>query len=312
VLPGREGFVAACQEADVVINGVVGFAGLPVTLETLRLGRRLGLANKESLIAAGPVVQKVRSTPGAEIVPVDSEHCAVHQCLRANESFVGDRLSQVRRLVITASGGPFRGRPAGDLADVTVDDALAHPTWSMGPKVTIDSSTLMNKGLEVIEANELFGVGFDRIDVVVHPQSVVHSMVEYTDGATIAQMSLPDMRLCIAYALDFDDRHPHPYGAIDWTALDRLDFALPDRDAFPCLDLAYAAGRMGGTAPAALSAANEVAVESFLAGRIAWTDIARVVEAVLSIHNGDDDPDLDAVLEADAWARAAAGEHLIS
>lgn len=310
VVAGDEGFVMACEEADVVINGVVGFAGLPVTLETLRLGRRLGLANKESLIAAGPVVQKVRTTPGAEIVPVDSEHCALHQCLRANESFEGDRLSQVRRLIITASGGPFRGRSADELANVSVDDALAHPTWSMGPKITIDSSTLMNKGLEVIEANELFGVGFDRIDVVVHPQSVVHSMVEYTDGTTMAQLSMPDMRLCIAYALDFADRHRHPYGAIDWTSMERLDFAIPDRQTFPCLDLAYAAGRLGGTAPAALSAANEVAVEAFLKGQIAWTDIARVVEAVLSIHNGDDDPDLDSVLEADAWARAAANESL--
>ena len=195
---------------------------------------------------------------------------------------------------------------------MSIEDALAHPTWSMGPKITVDSSTLMNKGLEVIEANELFRVGFDRIDVVVHPQSIVHSMVEYTDGATMAQMSMPDMRLCIAYALDFDARHPHAYGAIDWTTLKRLDFATPDHRAFPCLDLAYAAGRLGGTAPAALSAANEVAVEAFLAGRIAWTDIARVVEVVLSIHNGDNEPDLDAVLDADAWARAAANEHLTS
>jgi 1-deoxy-D-xylulose-5-phosphate reductoisomerase len=310
VVPGTEGFLIACEDADVVINGVVGFAGLPVTHETFRLGRRLGLANKESLIAAGPVVQKVRSTPGAEIIPVDSEHCALHQCLRANESFDAGRLGQVRRLLVTASGGPFRGYSAAQLEDVSIDDALAHPTWSMGPKITVDSSTLMNKGLEVIEANELFGVGFDRIEVVVHPQSVVHSMVEYTDGATMAQLSMPDMRLCIAYALDFDDRHPHAYGAIDWTTLSRLDFAVPDRQAFPCLDLAYEAGRQSGTAPAALSAANEVAVEAFLAGRIAWTDIARVVEAVLSIHNGGDDPDLDAVLQADTWARAAATEQL--
>lgn len=311
VLAGDDGFVAACQDVDVVINGIVGFAGLSVTLETLRLGKRLGLANKESLIAAGPVVQKLRATPGAEIVPVDSEHCALHQCLRANESFTPGRLDQVRRLVITASGGPFRGRSVADLAAVTVDEALAHPTWSMGPKITVDSSTLMNKGLEVIEANELYGVGFDRIEVVVHPQSVVHSMVEYTDGATIAQLSMPDMRLCIAYALDYDDRHQNAYGAIDWTTLGQLDFAAPDRDAFPCLELAYAAGRQAGTAPAVLSAANEVAVDAFLEGQIAWVDIARVVEAVLSIHNGDDDPDLDAVLAADAWARVAAAEHLV-
>ncbi len=309
---GDDAFAAACHDADVVINGIVGFAGLTVTLETLRLGKRLGLANKESLIAAGPVVQKVRSTPGAEIVPVDSEHCALHQCLRANESFTGDRIDQVERLVITASGGPFRGRSAADLANVTVDEALAHPTWSMGPKITVDSSTLMNKGLEVIEANELYGVGFDRIDVVVHPQSVVHSMVEYRDGATIAQLSMPDMRLCIAYALDLDERHRNPYGAIDWSTLSELTFAPPDRQAFPCLDLAYAAGRIGGTAPAVLSAANEVAVEAFLEGQIAWVDIARVVEWVLSNHNGDDDPDFEAVLAADAWARVVAAEQFAS
>ena len=312
VVAGEDGFRHACADADVVINGIVGFAGLAVTLETLRLGKRLGLANKESLIAAGPVVEKVRATPGAEIVPVDSEHCALHMCLRSNESFEKDRLDQVQRLVVTASGGPFRGWSAEQLAQVTVDEALAHPTWSMGPKITVDSSTLMNKGLEVIEANELYGVGFDRIDVVVHPQSVVHSMVEYTDGATIAQLSMPDMRLCIAYALDYDNRHGHAYGAIDWTELSRLDFAAPDLQAFPCLDLAYAAGRIGGTAPAALSAANEVAVDAFLEGQIAWVDIARVVESVLSVHNGDDDPDLDAVLAADSWARTAAAEQLTS
>lgn len=307
---GADGLRHACADADVVINGVVGFAGLPVTLETLRLGKRLGLANKESLIAAGPVVQKVRSTPGAEIIPVDSEHCALHQCLRANESFNADRLDQVARLVVTASGGPFRGRSKADLQSVTVEDALAHPTWKMGPKITIDSSTLMNKGLEVIEANELFGVGFDRIDVVVHPQSVVHSMVEYTDGSTIAQLSMPDMRLCIAYALDYGDRHTTPYGGIDWATLSRLDFEPPDRQAFPCLDLAYEAGRRGGTAPAVLSAANEVAVEAFLAGQIGWFEIARAVERVLNKHNGDDDPDLDAIFAADSWARAHASEGL--
>ncbi|MCL4110566.1 UNVERIFIED_CONTAM: hypothetical protein GTU68_035540 [Idotea baltica] len=307
---GDDAFAAACHDADVVINGIVGFAGLTVTLETLRLGKRLGLANKESLIAAGPVVQKVRNTPGAEIVPVDSEHCALHQCLRANESFTNERLDQVKRLVVTASGGPFRGRTAADLASVTVDEALAHPTWSMGPKITVDSSTLMNKGLEVIEANELYGVGFDRIDVVVHPQSVIHSMVEYTDGATIAQLSMPDMRLCIAYALDYDKRHHNAYGAIDWTTLSELTFSPPDLQAFPCLGLAYDAGRVGGTAPAALSAANEIAVEAFLRGQIAWVDIARVVETVLSNHNGVRDPDLDEVLHADNHARVAAEELL--
>ncbi|MEM7095866.1 MAG: 1-deoxy-D-xylulose-5-phosphate reductoisomerase [Actinomycetota bacterium] len=310
VVAGDDGFRGACADADVVINGIVGFAGLTVTLETLRLGKRLGLANKESLIAAGPVVAKMRSVPGAEIIPVDSEHCALHQCLRSNESFASNRLDQVRRLIVIASGGPFRGYTRDQLESVTVDEALAHPTWAMGPKITVDSSTLMNKGLEVIEANELFGVGFDRIDVVVHPQSVVHSMVEFTDGATIAQLSLPDMRLCMAYALDYPDRHPVPYGGIDWTELSRLDFAAPDRELFPCLDLAYDAGRRGGTAPATLSGANEIAVEAFLAGRIRWVKIPRVVEAVLSDHHGDDDPDLDAVIAADADARRLASEYL--
>ena len=203
---------AVVESADVVINGVVGFAGLPVTIETLRAGKRLGLANKESLIAAGPVVQPLRSTPGAELVPVDSEHCAVHQCLRSGT----DR--EVARIVITASGGPFRGRSAEELAHVTVAEALTHPTWSMGPKITIDSSTLMNKGLEVIEAHELFGVDYDRIEVVVHPQSIVHSMAEFTDGSTIAQLSMPDMRLPIGYALGYPGRIGTPFGQIDWTS----------------------------------------------------------------------------------------------
>jgi len=263
--------------ADVVVNGVVGFAGLPVTLETLRQGKRLGLANKESLIAAGPVVQPLRSVPGAEIVPVDSEHCAVHQCLR---STVRPGV-EVSRIVLTASGGPFRGRTLSDLAEVTVQQALAHPTWSMGPKITIDSSTLMNKGLEVIEAHELFGVSYDQIEVVVHPQSVIHSMVEFTDGCTMAQLSMPDMRLPIGYALAFPNRIGTPFGRIDWSTLQHLDFSAPDISTFRCLTLAYQAGRTGGTAPAFLSAANEIAVEAFLAGSLKWPDIAAVVEASL-------------------------------
>ncbi len=263
--------------ADVVVNGVVGFAGLPVTLETLRQGKRLGLANKESLIAAGPVVQPLRSVPGAEIVPVDSEHCAVHQCLR---STIRPGV-EVSRIVLTASGGPFRGRTLSDLAEVTVEQALAHPTWSMGPKITIDSSTLMNKGLEVIEAHELFGVSYDQIEVVVHPQSVIHSMVEFTDGCTMAQLSMPDMRLPIGYALAHPNRIGTPFGRIDWSALQHLDFSAPDISTFRCLSLAYQAGRTGGTAPAFLSAANEIAVEAFLAGSLKWPDIAAVVEASL-------------------------------
>lgn len=318
LVSGPNAMAEAAMVGDTVINGVMGFAGLPVTLATLESGRRLGLANKESLIAAGPVVQVARQTPGAEIIPVDSEHCAVHMCLRSNESPLNanpsdplaDRLDQVLRLVITASGGPFRGRAAVDLAGVTVEDALNHPTWSMGPKITIDSSTLMNKGLEVIEANELFGVGYDRIDVVVHPQSVIHSMVEYTDGATVAQLSMPDMKLCIAYAVAYPNRHPVPFGRIDWSSLARLDFEPPDRNAFPCLDLAYAAGRAGETAPAALSAGNETAVEAFLAGTIPWIGIAEVNKAVLDAHDGAKADSLEAVLAADMKARQLAEAHV--
>ncbi len=294
-------------EADVTVNGVVGFAGLPVTMATLAAGRRLALANKESLIAAGPVVRQVRDTPGAELVPVDSEHCAVHQCLRAGE---GTR--RLARVVLTASGGPFRGRTLEDLASVTVQDALAHPTWSMGPKITVDSSTLMNKGLEVIEAHELFDVDYDDIEVVVHPQSIVHSMAEFTDGATIAQLSLPDMRLPIGYALAYPDRTSTPFGRMDWSSPTRLEFEPPDRATFACLDLAYEAGRAGGTAPAWLSAANEVAVDAFLEGRIGWTAIARVLVASLETWDGTPADSLDAVLDADARSRSAARELLDS
>jgi 1-deoxy-D-xylulose-5-phosphate reductoisomerase len=291
--------LAAHPDADVVLNAVVGFAGLPATLAALHAGRRLALANKESLIAAGPVVAKARAQGGGEIVPVDSEHSAIWQALRAG------RATEVRRILLTASGGPFRGRTLDELAAVTPADALAHPTWQMGPKITIDSSTLMNKGLEVIEAHELFGVDLDRVEVVVHPQSVVHGMVEFVDGATIAQLSMPDMRLPIGLALGAPDRLPEAFGAIDWTAVRALTFEPPDLLTFRCLALAYAAGRAGGTAPAALNAANEVAVAAFLDGRIGWPDIAAVVEEVLQAGTGDAD-EVDDVLDADRAARARA------
>jgi 1-deoxy-D-xylulose-5-phosphate reductoisomerase len=301
---GVEALAQLGEVADVCVNGVVGFAGLEVTLATLRAGRRLALANKESLIAGGPVVQAALREPGAgHIVPVDSEHCALHQCLQANASGQADR---VARLVLTASGGPFRGRTRTELADVTIDDALAHPTWSMGPKITVDSSTLMNKGLEVIEAHELFGLDYDRIDVVVHPQSIVHSMVELCDGATIAQLSQPDMRGPIGYALCWPDRLPTPFGKLDWLSATRLDFEPPDHEAFPCLGLAYEAGRAGELAPAVLNAANEVAVAAFLEGRIAWAAIPDVLKAVLDGHDGSVATGVDAVVAADQRARQAA------
>ena len=301
VMVGEEGMVAAAQGADVVLNAVVGFAGLPVTMAALQSGKRLALANKESLIAGAPVVQKARRTPGAEIIPVDSEHCAVHQCLAAVHAS-----TDVARLLLTASGGPFRGWTAEQLGAVTVADALAHPTWSMGPKITIDSSTLMNKGLEVIEAHELFGIGYDRIDIVVHPQSIVHSMVELRDGSTLAQLSNPDMRRPIGYALGWPDRMATPFGALDWSGTQTLTFEPPDRAVFGCIDLAYEAGRRGGSAPAWLSAANEVAVEAFLGNALPWAGIAEVVAETMEGWVDDQVDEVDAVLAADAAARARA------
>ena len=339
LLTGPNANAEAALAAETVINGIVGFDGLPVTLAALESGRRLALANKESLIAAGPLVQRVRSTPGAELLPVDSEHCAIHQCLRANSAKpqyssesdrinnseqskqVGaasqasqtsshDRQDQVSRIVLTASGGPFRGRTREDLADVTIEDALAHPTWSMGPKITVDSSTLMNKGLEVIEAHELFGLDYGRVEVVVHPQSIVHSMVEFIDGATVAQLSLPDMRLCIGYAISYPARLPQAFGRIDWQELQSLEFEMPDTEAFPCLGLAYEAGRRGETAPAVLNAANEVAVQAFLDSEISWLQISEVIEAALESHDGTPADSVEAVLEADRLARQNAAEHV--
>jgi len=295
-------FADLIEPADVVVNAVVGFAGLSVTVGTLRAGKRLALANKESLIAGGPVVQPLRATPGAELVPVDSEHCAVHQCLRS--SVFADR--EVSRIVLTASGGPFRGRTAAELADVGLEQALAHPTWKMGPKITIDSSTLMNKGLEVIEAHELFGTPYDHIEVVVHPQSVVHSMVEFTDGSTIAQLSMPDMRLPIGYALAYPARIGTPFGRIDWASLGRLDFEPPDPVTFRCLALAYEAGRVGSTAPAWLSAANEVAVDAFLNGRLRWHQIAEVNDAALQGFEPGPDDTVEHIIAADGAARRLA------
>jgi 1-deoxy-D-xylulose-5-phosphate reductoisomerase len=309
LLVGNDALPEIATAADVVVNGVVGFAGLSVTLAALQAGRRLALANKESLIAGGPVVQTARATPGAEIVPVDSEHCAIHQCLRA---ILGEKgmaalphppAMPLRRLVLTASGGPFRGRPKQSLAEVSVAEALAHPTWKMGPKITVDSSTLMNKGLEVIEAHELFGVDYDAVEVVVHPQSIVHSMIETTDGATLAQLSIPDMRLPIGYSLAYPDRLAVPFGAIDWAGIGPLEFEPPDRDAFPCLDQAYRAGRAGGAAPAVLNGANEVAVAAFLDGSIRWVDIPDILGGVLDEYPASIPGTVADVLDADRSGR---------
>jgi 1-deoxy-D-xylulose-5-phosphate reductoisomerase len=303
IVIGAEGLTQLASNADVVVNAVVGFAGLPVTLSALEAGTRLALANKESLIAAAPLVAKVRHTPGAAILPIDSEHCAIHQCLAgSNEEGHPD----VAFIHLTASGGPFRGRTSEQLSHVTKEDALQHPTWTMGPKITVDSSTLMNKGLEVLEASALFGIEAERVNVVVHPQSVVHSMVEYVDGAVLAQLSLPDMRLPIAYCLGSPVRFAHAWGRLDFSTNLTLEFEAPDREVFRALDLAYAAARAGGAAPAWLSAANEIAVEAFLNDQLAWVDIVPLVAAVMDQYVTDPLASLEDLFANDATARRLA------
>ncbi|HEY6796868.1 MAG TPA: 1-deoxy-D-xylulose-5-phosphate reductoisomerase [Kineosporiaceae bacterium] len=303
--PGAVERVAALG-ADVVLNGITGSIGLRPTLAALRAGSTLALANKESLIIGGPLVTRA-AAPG-QLVPVDSEHSALAQCLRSGRS------GEVGRLVLTASGGPFLGRTRDQLRDVTPEQALAHPTWAMGPVITTNSATLVNKGLEVIEAHLLFGVPLDRIGVMVHPQSVIHSWVEFTDGSSIAQASPPDMRLPISLALGWPDRVPGAAPALDLTRAARWDFFPLDDDAFPAVRLARVAGAAGGTCPAVYNAANEVCVEAFLAGRIAFLDIVDTVEKVLARHEptavAEADLDLDDVLAADAWARSAARDAL--
>ena len=304
VVVGSEGLEFLAKSADIVVNAIVGFAGLPVTLATLKAGGRLALANKESLVAAAPLVEAVRGVGGSEIVPIDSEHCAIHQCLAGASTEAGH--PDVRRLLLTASGGPFRGWSLDDVKRVTKKEALSHPTWSMGPKITIDSSTLMNKGLEVLEAAALFQLDVSRIDIVVHPQSIVHSMVEYVDGATLAQLSNPDMRLPIAYALGLPERLDHAWGRLRFDEAVTLEFEPPDREVFRLLDVAYEAGRRGGAAPAWLSAANEVAVDAFLNDTITWCDIATVVAKTMDHYADDELASVEALYENDATARHCA------
>jgi len=303
---GKEPLEKAATQSEVIVNAIVGFAGLPVTLSALHAGKRLALANKESLIAGGPIVRKVRESTNAEIIPVDSEHCALHQCLRGNADNLNEPSESVKKLLLTASGGPFREWTKDQLRKVTVEDSLNHPTWNMGPKITVDSSTLMNKGLEIIEAHELFGIEYEQIDVVVHPQSIVHSMVEFVDSSVIAQLSMPDMRLPISYALRYPERGQSPWGEIDWGTLNRLDFEKPNEDLFPCLGLAYEAGQMGETAPAWLNAANEIAVESFLRGSIDWIQISEIIQLTLNECDGNLAEVENDIYAADKKARAIA------
>ncbi|HEX3615651.1 MAG TPA: 1-deoxy-D-xylulose-5-phosphate reductoisomerase [Solirubrobacteraceae bacterium] len=304
VLSGPDGLVELVtgSDCDMVLNAIVGSAGLLATVATLGEGIDLALANKESLVVGGELVNQLAEATGAQILPVDSEHSALHQLI------AGERAGTVDRLLITASGGPFRGRTSAELADVTIEQALAHPTWSMGGKITIDSATLMNKGLEVIEAHHLFGTPYDQIDVVVHPQSIIHSLIQLCDGATLAHLGYPDMRVPIAYALHYPDRSEVPLPALDLPALGALTFEQPDLETFTCLRLARAAGIAGGTAPCTLNAANEVAVHAFLSGELAFLGIAAVIERTLeqlparAVHS------FDSLMDADLDARRVATE----
>jgi 1-deoxy-D-xylulose-5-phosphate reductoisomerase len=300
--PGRDGLVAVASHPDVdlVLCASSGTEGLEAVLAAIERGKTIALANKEVLVMAGRVVTEAARRHGAAIIPVDSEHNAIHQCLH------GRRPSELKRLILTASGGPFRGRSASELSRASADEALKHPTWRMGRKITIDSATLMNKGLEVIEAHWLFGVGADRIDVVIHPQSVVHSMVELVDGSVIAQMGVTDMRLPIQYAFSYPDRWDGSLPSLDFAKTWRLEFEVPDTEAFPCLRLAYRALEGEGGLPVVLNAANEVAVAAFLDNRIGFTSIAHVIERTMDAHRLTEVDTLAAVRSVDRWARECA------
>jgi 1-deoxy-D-xylulose-5-phosphate reductoisomerase len=301
---GQEGLVAvACLAGvDTVVSATVGAVGFLPTYKALAMGRRVCLANKETLVMAGELMTKAARDSGADLLPVDSEHNALHQCMR------GEHVREVKRLILTASGGPFRLTPIEQMRTATIEQALAHPTWQMGSKITIDSATLMNKGLEVIEAGWLFGFTADRISVAVHPQSIVHSMIEMIDGSIIAQLGVTDMRLMIQYALTYPDRLPTDLPALGLEKLARLEFFEPDFERFPCLRLAYDAMREGGTMPAALSAANEIAVAAFLDGRMKFMDIPRVIEGTMEAHDTQPCSSIESVLEADRWARSRAAQ----
>ena len=302
ILVGESGLieVATHPQADCVVSATVGAVGFVPTLKALQAGKRVALANKETLVMAGELMTDAARKSGAELLPVDSEHNALHQCLR------GEQRAEVRRIVLTASGGPFRTKNKTEMKDASVAEAMRHPTWNMGAKITIDSATLMNKGLEVIEAHWLFGFGPDEIDILVHPESVVHSMIETVDGSVIAQMGVTDMRHAIQYALTYPERHASELPPLDLAALSALHFEAPDLDRFPCISLAYRALREGGTLPAAMNAANEEAVRAFIEERICLTEIPQVIKAVMDSHVNQPVQQIETVLEADSNARLAA------
>jgi len=295
---------AAFPETDVVLNALVGFAGLAPSIACINAGRTLAIANKETLVAAGALVMDMAQQKGVSVLPVDSEHSAIAQCL------AGESGGSVRRLLLTASGGPFRGRKARELEQVSLQECLKHPNWAMGKKITIDSATLMNKGLEVIEAHWLFSLDYDKIDVVVHPQSIVHSMVEFVDGSIKAQLGLPDMRLPIQYALQNGRRTEPAFSSMDFSQALSLSFEPPDTETFKALPLAYAAGRRGSTFPCVMNAANEIGVQAFIEGRIGFGGMLGTVETVLAKHAGIDRPVLEDYIEADQWARKQAADYI--
>jgi 1-deoxy-D-xylulose-5-phosphate reductoisomerase len=293
--------LACMDEADTILVAVSGAVGIRPTLAAIAKGKRIALANKETLVAAGDIVMAQAEARGAEIIPVDSEHSAVFQCLKGESDYL-------ENIWLTASGGPFRDFTLEQMEQVTVEKALQHPNWTMGPKITIDSATLMNKGLEVIEAHHLFAVDYDHIKVLVQKESVIHSMVELKDGSYIAHLGTADMRIPIQYALGYPERYPSPARHLDFSLLSGITFQLPDTDRFPALELAYSAGRRGGSLPAVMNAANEIAVNAFLQSRLKFTDIIKVVEKVMNQHNPVSQPGLDDILALDLWARSAAHE----
>jgi 1-deoxy-D-xylulose-5-phosphate reductoisomerase len=302
ILTGEDGLIeaAAHPNSTIVLSAIVGFAGLRPAIAALEARKDLALANKETLVAAGSLITQLAAKNNCRILPVDSEHSAILQCLN------GETSKNIKRLILTASGGPFRGLSAELLKSVTVEQCLQHPNWKMGKKITVDSATLVNKGLEVIEARWLFNVDYDHIDVLVHPQSIVHSMVEFVDGAVIAQLGVPDMRIPIQYAFTYPDRLPAPIPSVDFLKAGSLTFLQPDHDAFPGLALAYKAGRIGGTLPCVYNAANEAAVHGFLNRKIHFLDIVRVIETTLNNHTMNPSPDFSCLFDADQWARAFA------
>jgi len=296
---GNEGLkkIAVNPETDMLVVAIPGIAGLMPTMEAIKLGKKVALASKEILVTAGKIIIEEAKAKKTKIIPLDSEHSAISQILR------GENIKKVKRVILTASGGPFLKSPIEDLSKVTPSEALAHPTWNMGEKISIDSATLMNKGFEVIEAHHLFGFDYSQIEVLIHPQSIIHSMIEFVDGSILTQMSAPDMRLPIQYALFLNDRIPNTWSRIDFSRFEALTFSKVDRSRFPCLELAYEAGRLGGTYPAVLNAADEVAVDLFLKGKIPFTDIPILIRKVLEKHEMIEMPTLEDIMEADKWGR---------